>query len=408
LRSMQEPVKAGQEPVRRCALRVLHVASGDLWAGAEVQVFHIVRALSREPGFEVEAVVLNEGRLAQELRGVGVKVTLLDEHRLGAWRLLTRLVRVLRASKARIIHTHRYKENVLAAIAAKWVGAARMISTVHGLPETAPRGKRWKARLTRWADLMALRYGASDVVAVSAEIAARLERLAPGRVKIIGNSFSLRSVRAPADSDGLRQSLGIPPGEERKIVGTVGRLVPVKGMDLFVDCALELVKARRNLICIIVGDGPERARLHARISGADATGRIILAGFRENVHEIMNLFDVLVIPSRHEGVPTVLLEGLALAKGVVATAVGGILDVVEHNVNGVLVQPDHPSGWVPAVLSLIDSPETAHRLGLRGRGDVMERWSVNRQVAKLCDLYRRLPATPHRRRWGMTRRRTNS
>jgi len=369
-------------------IHVLHLASGDLWAGAEVQVYNMVRRLSCQPGFEVQAVLMNEGRLSVGLKEAGVKVTVLDEHRLGFPKLLSCLTKLLKQRRVHILHAHRYKENILGALAAKLAGIPYIVSTIHGLPEPVPRGSVWRARFASLANRIALGHMTCHLIAVSEDIASFAKKLAPGRVSVVGNSVCLASLPSSTDRNILLQSLGIPPGH--KVVGAVGRLNHVKGMDLFLECAIQLVKARDDLSCLVVGQGPERSRLETYICRNGGKDRIILAGFRQNIHEIIDLFDVLVIPSRHEGVPTVLLEALALGKAVVATAVGGIPEVIEHNVNGLLVLPDDTPSWIPVILFLLDNPMEARRLGACGQKDVAERWSIDRQARQLCDIYRRL------------------
>lgn len=368
-------------------LRVLHLASGDLWAGAEVQIYHMVRALSQQRGCVVQVVLLNDGRLARELRRTGIEVAVFDEQELGFVELLRRLVKLIRRSRVNIVHSHRYKENLLAGMAATWLRVPRMVATVHGLPEPTPWASSWRIRRARLTDWLSLRYMASQVIAVSAEIAGWMEDQAPGRVSLVGNSVCLDGFRGDDPGQVLR-SLGVPPGN--KVVGAVGRLVPVKGMDLLIECAAEILKIRRNVSFIVVGDGPDRGKLEQEIARKRIADHVVLAGFRPDVLEIVNAFDLLVIPSRHEGIPTVLLEALALGKPVVAAAVGGIPEVVKNDVTGRLVAPGDSMGWVPAVLGLLDNPGEASRLGRRGRQDVESRWNVRKQAERLFEIYQRL------------------
>src|SRR5262245_58216906 len=116
-------------------ITVCHVAVGDLWAGAEVQLVTLLSFLIRAPGFDFSAVLLNEGKLADELRGLGVKVTVFAENSLSAPKIFVQLVEYFRRNKRHIIHTHKYKDTILAAPAAKLCGIPHVVRTVHGLPE---------------------------------------------------------------------------------------------------------------------------------------------------------------------------------------------------------------------------------------------------------------------------------
>src|SRR5437867_2914963 len=116
-------------------MRVCHVMSADLWAGAEVQVATTLSYLVERSDVDAIAVLLNEGRLAEELRQLGVEVAVVDEHLHSSLAILRFLVRFLRKRQVDIVHTHRYKDTVLGAVAAKLVGVPHVIRTVHGLRE---------------------------------------------------------------------------------------------------------------------------------------------------------------------------------------------------------------------------------------------------------------------------------
>src|SRR2546426_10066703 len=119
----------------RRGLRVCHIVSGDLWAGAEVQVATVASYLVERPDVNLSAVLLNEGRLASELRGLGVQVTVIDESRNSAVRIVALLTRYLREHHVEVVHTHRYKESVVGSIAAKLAGVAHVVRSVHRMAE---------------------------------------------------------------------------------------------------------------------------------------------------------------------------------------------------------------------------------------------------------------------------------
>src|SRR5439155_4619795 len=138
-------------------IRVCHIMSADLWAGAEVQVATVASYLVKRPDVNLTAVLLNEGPLARELRRLGVAVTIVDETRNNALRILVRLTRFLRANDFEVVHTHRYKDTVLGAIAAKLAGVPHVIRTVHGLSEPMRGWDRAKAVAYEAVDMAALR-----------------------------------------------------------------------------------------------------------------------------------------------------------------------------------------------------------------------------------------------------------
>src|SRR5437867_6295902 len=168
-------------------IRVCHIMSADLWAGAEVQVATVASYLVERPDVELTAVLLNEGPLACELRRLGVPVTVIDEQQNNAIRILISLTRWLRDHPVEIVHTHRYKDTVLGAIAAKLAGVPGVIRTVHGRAEPM-RGWEWaKFQMYEALDRLTLRCFADRIVEVSKRMAESLEESGykPGTVVAI-------------------------------------------------------------------------------------------------------------------------------------------------------------------------------------------------------------------------------
>jgi glycosyltransferase involved in cell wall biosynthesis len=208
------------------ANRVLHVASGDLWAGAEVQIYHVLRALHARSDTIVSAVVLNPGELARRLVDAGIPVTVIDERANSPWRLLRGILHEIRATQARVVHTHRFKENVLGSIAARLSGRALSVRTVHGRPEHA-RGKTLRHALARWLDSMTTRLQGA-VIGVSQDLCDYLRTQPPhSEVFFVPNGIDTAAVAHVAAEPSPYQRL------PRWNVALVGRMVPVKRVDLF-------------------------------------------------------------------------------------------------------------------------------------------------------------------------------
>ena len=174
--------------------------SADLWAGAEVQVATTAAYLTRQPGVSVAAVLFNDGPLATELRRLGVDVTIIDESTTSAFGILRRLTRLFRDNRFDLIHTHRYKDSVLGACAAKLAGVPHVVRTVHGLREPLSGWRALKFRVYEALDRAALLFCADLVIAVSARMAETLRTSGyrPTSVTKIHNGVDLRDARAEA------------------------------------------------------------------------------------------------------------------------------------------------------------------------------------------------------------------
>src|SRR5438094_800234 len=218
-------------------LRVCHIVSGDLWAGAEVQVATVASYLVERPDVNLSAVLLNEGRLASELRRLGVQVTVIDESRNSAVRIVTLLTRYLREHHVEVVHTHRYKESVVGSIAAKLAGVPHVIRTVHGMPEPMRGWDRVKAWAYGAVDRATLWWFADLIIAVSKRMAETLKDsgYAPTPVTHIHNGVDPRKVRATRTGDAVTRELGIGPR---------ALLVAPRDERALADACLELARNR--------------------------------------------------------------------------------------------------------------------------------------------------------------------
>jgi L-malate glycosyltransferase len=368
-------------------LRVCHIVSGDLWAGAEVQVATLASYLAERADVALTAAVLNEGPLAHELRRLGIPVTVIDERRKSSLSIVISLVRWLRRHPADIVHTHRYKETVLGAVAARLAGVPGFVRTVHGRGEPL-RGWRWaKFRVYEALDTLALRCCADRIVAVSRSMAAGLEESGyrAGTVVTLHNGVDLRKVRPSRTRDEVRRELGIEP--DALLIGTAGRLSPVKGHDRLLRAA-RLILDRAEARFLIVGDGPLRDELaiSARRLGVDHA--CTFAGERSDVYDLVAAMDVFVLPSLHEGIPMALLEAMGLGLPVVASAVGGVPEVVTHGASGLLVEAGDERALAQACVDLARDPAWARTLARRARRVVEERFSHEQNGRALVDAYR--------------------
>jgi L-malate glycosyltransferase len=143
---------SGLSPHAKSPIEVLHIASGDRWAGAEVQLWTLVRHLNRREDTRARVVLLNEGETAERLREAGVAVDILDECRVNGFQILLGLRRLIRRHRPDVIHTHRQKENILGALANVTTLRVPSVQTVHGASEHAPSWSRPHKRLLRWLD----------------------------------------------------------------------------------------------------------------------------------------------------------------------------------------------------------------------------------------------------------------
>jgi glycosyltransferase involved in cell wall biosynthesis/protein-tyrosine-phosphatase len=382
------PVGSASVAAASSEIRVCHVMSADLWAGAEVQVGTVASYLMQRPEVKLTVVLLNDGRLARELRTLGVEVAVVDEGQHTAAHILAFLTRFLRAHRVDILHTHRYKDTVLGTLAAKLAGVPHVIRTVHGLAEPMRGWDRAKFRAYDALDKAALWCFADRIIAVSAGMAETLRATGYKRSAVvpIHNGIDLTKVRVTRSRYDLRRELGI--STEALVIGTVGRLSPVKAQGDLLRAAQRILRKEPDARFVIVGDGPLRRELAEAATQLGVERACSFVGSRHDIQDLVAAMDIFVLSSLHEGIPMALLEAMALGTPVVATAVGGVPEVVTDRVSGLLVPPRDDRALADACVALARDRPWAQKLGVAARRIVTERFSHEVNGEALVREYR--------------------
>lgn len=381
---------AVDEPRR--TIRVCHVMSADLWAGAEVQVATVASYLVQQPDVRLTAVLFNDGPLADELRRLGVPVAVIDERQHNALQILLALVRLLRVNPQDVVHTHRNKDNVLGAVASRLAGVPCVIRTVHGRAEPMRGWQLAKYRAYDAVDRIALRWLADRIIAVSRSVAASLTAAGCSRPSIvqIANGINLGALRQVRGREQVRQELGVDTGAP--FIGTVGRLSAVKGHVHFLRAARLILDREAGARFLIVGEGPLRSELAAEAERLGIDHACVFTGSRTDACDLMGALDIFVLPSLDEGIPMALLEAMALGTPAVATAVGGVPEILTDRSTGLLVEAGNASAMAAACLELLRDAALANGVSRRATSLVECMFSHERNGRAVADLYREVTA----------------
>jgi len=251
-----------------------------------------------------------------------------------------------------------------------------IVTTVHGGQRTDIYQQAAR-HLSRIADY---------VIAVAQSGADEMRRygLAPDRLTTIYpggdlEAFFVLERRRPAAIP------GVP--EDALVIGTVTRLAPTKGLDDLLAAFARLCRERSNLRLVIVGTGEQEADLRALADQLDITSHVIFAGFRTDVPELLRRFDLYVTSSVWEAMPMSVVEAMAGALPIVATAVGGICELIQDGETGLLVPPRDPAALAAALERLLADPDLARGLGQRARAQVRATHTVEAMVAATRAVY---------------------
>jgi glycosyltransferase involved in cell wall biosynthesis len=327
----------------------MHIASGDLWAGAEAQVFHLALELARRPGIEILVIVLNDGELAHRLLSAGVRVAVLDEVEHGVLSLLLSVTRIAWQFKPDLVHTHGSKQAFLGSLAASLVRGARSIRTHHGGVETdVDEASSIRRRIMSFIDKTFVERLQEAAVAVSEALSHDLSTIGHrGPIIVIPNGVPVAQIRCDASMHAQSEQ------SDRIHICFAGRLVPVKRVDIFLRAVHAVVQAYPGKYRFyVIGDGPLRAHLE-RLASELALGHdCIFTGFVTNSPPLLQSMAAIVLTSDHEGTPMVALEALALGVPVIAHSVGGLVPLLER-INGCrLIQSQDPMLYADAITSI--------------------------------------------------------
>jgi sugar transferase (PEP-CTERM/EpsH1 system associated) len=287
----------------------------------------------------------------------------------------------MRQYRPHIVHTRNWGA-IEAVAAAKLVGVPVVIHSEHGYEVDMFAGLPMRRRLFRRAS-----YAMADsVFALTRELRdyhARQVWISPERIGVIYNGVDTQRF-APNKKTRIatRAELGLP--ETSFVVGSVGRLVPIKDHQTLLKAAALLSAKGIDVRLLLVGSGPEREKLQSQAIGP-LEGRVCFAGDSGRVPEMLNAMDVFVLPSLGEGMSNTLLEAMACGLPVLATSVGGNPEIIENNVDGRLFTPGDADRLAAQLKLLAQEPALIHQLGTAARNRAIESFSMSRML----ETYRR-------------------
>lgn len=370
-------------------INLCHLISGDLWAGAEVQMYTLVMSLKTFPDINISAIVLNEGKLAAKLRDAGFEVVVIEESKNSFFQILNQIKKVLRNKNIDILHTHRYKENILGALLKKSGIVQHLIQTVHGINEPLKVIKKLKAKSYSYLNLYYTRKYFDKVLTVSFDIQNKMSGIInPDRLVTIHNAIDPASLTIKRTADKIRKELRVK--ENQPIIGTAGRMVPIKGYNVFLDMAKIILEKKPDARFLLVGDGPLKQELENMAKKLGIEKEVIFPGFRDDIIDVINCLDIFVISSYHEGIPMVLLEAMALEQAIVATSVGGINEIIENGVSGILVKPGDAQSLSEACIKVLDDIDIKKNLEINAKKRIDEEFSSNILQTRIINLYQEI------------------
>lgn len=362
-------------------VRVLYIHGVAQIGGAERELLTWLEFLDRKR-FHPYVVCPIDGPLTTELENLQIPYASFS---LPAWRklfhvfwrpfVILRLIRVIRRWQIDVLHVNDYWWAPLGIMAGRLTGRPCL---VHVRQEIEPRkiSQYWLNK-------------GSLIVPVSQSIGnvMRNAGVSHENIQVLLSGIAPKDGKHPFPSKEklaiLKKVKGLP------VIGTVANLFPRKGLEYLVEAIGHLKKSFPHIFLVIVGtgDGEYERQLRTQVEHLDLTQHVLFAGFQDHPEFFISKFDVFVLPSVLEGFGIVLLEAMALGKPIVASKVGGIPEIVQHEKTGLLVKPADVEELCHGLLTLWQNPDTCRQMGEEGKKRVAESFSLTRMMERLYGLY---------------------
>jgi len=299
---------------------------------------------------------------------------------------LVDLVRIIQKEKPDIVHTHTSKAGILGRLAAKLINVPCIVHTPHGHVFYGHFGPLL-SRIFIWIEKIFACFTDRMITLTEGEKKdyLKLSLCASGKLCRIHSGVDIKKFKqAPVNAVEKKRSLRL--AQKGLVVGFIGWLLPIKGPMHLLKAMEAIWQDHENTILVFVGKGDLELELRSEALKTSANGRVHFLGWRNDIEAIMPLFDIFVLPSLNEGMGRVLVEAMAAGKPIVASNVGGIPDLVQHDINGLLVPPGDENALAAGIRQLINEPEKAKMMGQRGR-ERCHQFSLEAMVTKIDALY---------------------
>ncbi|HLA16287.1 MAG TPA: glycosyltransferase [Candidatus Limnocylindrales bacterium] len=361
-------------------VRVVEVMATGTSGGAQEHLYNLLSRIDRTR-YEVSVVSLSAGVAVRRLARLGIQTLVIDDHddEIAAQTLASQLA----ASSPDIVHNHMYRAEVVGTkgvMAMARAGHRRpyVVSTIHSSRVRSTEDRTLVASLTREMDRL---------IAVSRTIVDKVadERGSSVPVSLVYNGIDLDRYDHQEPCCTLREEYGMEPSA--RIVGVVARLEVEKGHRTLFEAWPLVLRRCPDAYLLVVGEGSQRAALESVARDLRIAHRVVFAGRRDDVPAVTAALDVSVLPSYREAQGLAVLEAMALSRPVVATAVGGIVEMIDDGVTGLLVPPHEPESLAAAIARLLADNPLADTIARRAHDMVHDRFCVELMVKAIEEIY---------------------
>jgi len=348
--------------------------------GAEKLLLSTLKKLNKEKYDITVCTMMKENDLIEDFRKLGVKVVCLNMYNKRDIRGFFKLYRYFKSHKIEIVHTHLVEANIFGRYAALLAGVPIIISTEHSVDDWKANPQSIKSKLRLFFDKIAANHS-NGIIAVSDKIKKHIinyEKINPAKITVIKNGIEIEKFDNSFNNSKKGNTI---------VLGSVGRLCKAKGYEYLLKAFIKVKEKISNTKLLIAGDGPLREQLEKLARNLHISTDVTFMGVLNNIPAFLNEIDIFVLSSVREGLPLSLLEAMAAEKPIIATAVGGIPEVIDNGSDGIIVTATNVDELKDAIISLLQDEDKRRAIGKNARNKVINYFSIESMVNELESFY---------------------
>lgn len=368
-------------------VKVLHLISGGDKGGAKTHVFTLLSALMED--IEINVICFMEGIFYQEIKNMPIPSMLIKQRYRNDLTILTKLIKHIRTNRYDIIHAHGARANFIASLLRPFVKIP-MITTVHSDYRMDFTQNIYKKMVFTELNAVSLRF-LDYYIAVSNSFKDMLveRKFNKDKIYTVYNAIDFNmEVSYMPKGEFLKLHDLTEKAENKTIIGIIGRFDKVKGHEVFIKSAFEILKTNSNVLFLLAGEGADQNNLKNLTKTLGIQEHIVFMGFIDDIFSFINAIDINVMSSYSESFPYVILEGGFMKKATVSTAVGGIPDLIKEGETGFLAQAGNHVELSEKILKFINDETLRDKLGLNLYNYAKENFSRESMKNRHIEIYK--------------------
>lgn len=371
--------------MEKCPIKILHIINSFGVGGMENGLINIINC-SDPADFQHEICCIRMSGGAENRLNRKTEIYEVNQPEGASFSLYVHLMKIIKRSAPDIVHTRSWGA-IDGIISARLAGVRHIVHGEHGWNIHDPSGRNLKRNIAR----KTFSFWTQRFVAVSKDISRWLEKdckIDPEKVVTVINGVDTNKFHPDGDVDSRLKTGFCDP--EDFVIGTVGRLDPIKNFDLLIQAFSKLKPLENKPKLLIVGHGSELDNLKESARKCGISDSVVFTGERSDLEKLYPIMDVFVLPSKNEGISNTILEAMACGLPVIASNVGGNPELIDHEESGLLVESGAVSSFVDALQLYMDQPEFRTKMGAHAREKVLNRFSLKQMLLNYENIYKSL------------------